>query len=142
MSLIDGAVNYAAENARLDREYAGYAGAKPAGRKDDSGKLDMTLYDDMPRALEAVCEVMQWAITKKAPTPYERSSWLGVSPERYAAAIQRHHIGAAKQASQGGVAHLPAKYQRDHETNLLHAAHRACSAMFALELILRELETK
>lgn len=111
----------------------------PAGRKDDSGKLDMTLFDDMPRALEAVCEVMQWAITKKEPKPYERGSWLGVAPDRYRAAIQRHHNSAAKQASQ---VPLAARFQRDDETKLLHLAHEACSALFALELTLRELESK
>lgn len=112
------------------------------GRKDDGGKLDMTLLDDMPRALEAVVEVMQWAITKKAPVPYVRSSWLGVSPERYDAAILRHHFGAAKQAAGHGPGSdvAPPKFQRDAETNLLHAAHKATSAMFALELALRELE--
>ena len=41
----------------------------PPARKDDSGKLDMTLLDEMPRAVKALGEVMQWAITKKAPIP-------------------------------------------------------------------------
>jgi len=107
----------------------------PAGRKDDSGKLDMTLFDDMPNAIKAVAEVMQWAITKKEPKPYDRGSWLGVEPERYDAALLRHHFGAALQAATSG---KPAKFERDAETNLLHAAHRACSAMFALELIIRQ----
>lgn len=108
-----------------------------AGRKDDSGKLDMTLLDDMPRALEAVVEVMQWAIEDKKPVPYVRGSWLGVEPDRYRAAIMRHRTAAAKQTL-GSTA--PARHQRDHETNLLHAAHEACSALMALENILRELE--
>ena len=107
------------------------------GRKDDSGKLDMTLLDDMPRALAAVVEVMQWAITQKHPTPYDRSSWLGVSADRYRAAIGRHNNDAAKQASIDGA---PVRFQRDDETRLLHLAHQACSAMMALENTLREIE--
>lgn len=110
-----------------------------AGRKDDGGKLDMTLLDDMPRALEAVVEVMQWAVTKKKPTPYERGSWLGVHADRYRAAFKRHDLAAAKQESTCPKS-LPARFQRDEETNLLHLAHQACSALMALENTLRELE--
>ena len=110
-----------------------------AGRKDDSGKLDMTLLDDMPRALAAVVEVMQWAITKKQPMPYERSSWLGVIPDRYRAAILRHNNDAASQSSVTG---LPVRFQTDIETGLLHLAHQACSAMMALENTLREIESR
>lgn len=117
----------------------------PTGRKDDSGKLDMTLFDDMPRALEAVAEVMQWAITKKQPVPYDRGSWLGVSPDRYRAAIGRHNNSACHQASMvlvGCTPPEPARFQKDAETKLLHLAHMACSALFALELTLREIESK
>lgn len=108
----------------------------PAGRKDDAGKLDMNLLDDMPRAMKALVEVMQWAIVDKKPVPYERGSWLGVEPDRYRAAIKRHERSAAEQAT----AEVPARLQRDAETNLLHLAHTACSAMMALESTLRELE--
>ena len=110
---------------------------KVDGRKDDGGKLDMTLLDDMPRAINAVVEVMQWAVTKKEPTPYERGSWLGVHAERYRAAQQRHRIASALQASISGGA---ARFERDKETNLLHLAHEACSALMALENTLREME--
>lgn len=112
---------------------------KIEGRKDDSGKLDFTLLNDMPRAKAAVVEVMQWAITKKVPKPYDRSSWLGIESERYNAAQQRHQNGADLQASVSGI---PSKFERDSETGLLHAAHKACSAMMELELILRELEAQ
>ena len=112
----------------------------PASRKDDSGKLDMTLLDDMPRALAAVVEVMQWAITKKQPEPYRRASWLGVEPDRYRAAIMRHNVAAGKQCSDSGG--LPVRMQRDAETKLLHLAHQACSALMALENTLREMETQ
>lgn len=108
----------------------------PAARKDDSGKLDMNLLDDMPRALAAITEVMQWAVEKKKPTPYERGSWLGVSADRYRAAIKRHDRSACEQATPA----VPARLQRDAETDLLHLAHQACSAMMALENTLRELE--
>ena len=109
------------------------------GRKDDGGKLDFTLLDDMPNALEAVVEVMQWATTKKAPKPYARGSWQGVEPDRYRAAIGRHDNGARKQAVSNGE---PVRYQRDDETQLLHLAHIATSALFALESTIRELKGK
>ena len=109
------------------------------GRKDDSGKLDMTLLDDMPRALASIVEVMQWAIRDKTPTPYVRGSWLGVHADRYRAAIQRHGRDAAEQASLRNA--LPVRFQRDKETNLLHLSHQACSAMMALENALREIES-
>ena len=115
---------------------AAVAPAAPAARKDDSGKLDMNLLDDMPRALKAVVEVMQWAVVDKKPAPYVRGSWLGVEPDRYRAAIKRHERSAAEQATH----EVPARLQRDAETNLLHLAHTACSAMMALENTLRELE--
>lgn len=106
------------------------------GRKDDGGKLDMNLLDDMPRAIKAVVEVMQWAIEKKTPVPYVRGSWLGVEPDRYRAAIKRHERSAAEQATP----EAPARLQRDSETALLHLAHTACSALMALENVLREQE--
>ena len=106
------------------------------GRKDDSGKLDYTLLDDMPRALAAVVEVMQWAITKKQPIPYDRGSWLNVHPDRYRAATGRHNAEACRQID----VLEPARQQRDSETGLLHLAHIACSSLMALENTLREME--
>lgn len=105
-------------------------------RKDDSGKLDMNLLDDMPRAIKAVVEVMQWAIQKKEPAPYLRGSWQGVHPDRYRAAIKRHDRAACEQAT----ADTPARLQLDDETGLLHLAHLATSALMALENVLREQE--
>jgi hypothetical protein len=111
-----------------------------AGRKDDSGKLDVTLLlDDCPNALLAITEVMQWAITQKKPTPYDRGSWQGVAPERYRAAAGRHLLAAAVQAKDHDT--NPA-YERDAETNLLHLAHRACSVVFELELVLRQMKSE
>lgn len=123
----------------------------PTSRKDDSGKLDMTLLDDMPNAIEAVVEVMQWAITKKLPVPYVRGSWQGVSADRYRAAIERHHSASRKQSVISRMASrnsltvkrdvdIEARFMRDGETNLLHLAHIACSALMALENTIREME--
>lgn len=108
------------------------------GRKDDTGKLDITLlFDDLPHALEAVTEVLQWATTKKEPIPYSRGSWQGVTPfqPRYRAAMLRHMIDSAKQQVTLGV---PIERARDAETHLLHLAHVATDAMFQLEMAVRE----
>lgn len=115
---------------------------KPIGRKDDAGKLDMTLLDDMPRAIKAVVEVMQWANVEKKPVPYERGSWLGVSADRYRAAIARHNRDACQQAAvdQMVTGTGAVRFQRDGETGKLHLAHIAVSALMALELVCREEE--
>lgn len=144
--LDDGRAVGAAYERRVKRHVPKTAVPAPAaaGRKDDSGKLDMTLLDDMPRAIAAVVEVMQWAVKDKQPVPYERGSWLGVDADRYRAAIKRHDADAAKQYSSVpiGTVRPLVREQRDPETNLLHLAHMACSALMALENTLRELETK
>lgn len=127
------------ERAMAERDCLELTG-KVAGRKDDSGKLDMTLLDDMPRALAAVVEVMQWAIVHKKPTPYTRGSWLGVHANRYRAAIMRHNADACRQASERNVESDSVRFMRDDETKLLHLAHQACSALMALENTLREME--
>lgn len=110
------------------------------GRKDDSGKLDVTLFfDDLPHAIEAVAEVLQWAVTKKKPEPYRRGSWQGVDPfqPRYRAAQLRHMLDAAKEAKMLGV---KPEFTRDIETGLLQLAHNATDAMFQLEMAVRELK--
>lgn len=111
------------------------------GRKDDGGKLDVTLFfDDLPHAIEAVAEVLQWAITKKQPAPYARGSWQVVEPfqPRYRAAQLRHILDAAKTATMTGT---PQEFTRDHETGLLQLAHNATDAMFQLEMAIRKLKT-
>lgn len=110
-----------------------------AGRKDDTGKLDMSLLDDMPNALKAVVEVMQWAVTKKQPKPYERGSWQGVHADRYRTAIKRHDRDACEQSLSTGVA---ARFEVDYETKMLHLAHIATSALMALENTIREMKEK
>ena len=104
------------------------------GRKDDSAKLDMTLViDDLPHALEAVAEVLQWAVTKKQPTPYERGSWQNVPDfqRRYRAAMTRHMLNAAKSRIEGNA-------ETDAETGLLELAHIATGALFQLEMAIRK----
>jgi hypothetical protein len=111
------------------------------GRKDDAAKIDVTLlFDDCPRALYAVAEVLQWAVTKKQPTPYARGSWQGVEPfqPRYRAAQLRHILDAAL----GVTAGIPSHLTRDAETGLLQLAHNATDAIFQLEMACRELEQR
>jgi hypothetical protein len=106
------------------------------GRKDDSGKLDVTLFfDDLPHAIEAVTEVLQWAVTKKQPLPYRRGSWQGVEDfsRRYRGAQLRHMLNRAK-AIKAGDAGEPA----DAETGLMELAHIATDAMFLLEMAVRK----
>lgn len=113
---------------------------KIAGRKDDSQKLDLTLlFDDCPHALEAIAEVLQWAVTKKQPVPYARGSWQGVEPfqQRYRAAELRHVLGAAKEAI---AKRIPIEETRDEETGLLQLAHIATDAVFQLEMAIRKLK--
>jgi hypothetical protein len=115
-----------------------------AGRKDDSGKLDVTLFfDDLPHAIEAVTEVLQWAVTKKQPEPYERGSWQGVEDfsRRYRGALLRHQLNRAKALT------IPANVRpakpggepTDAETGLLELAHIATDAMFLLEMAVRKI---
>lgn len=94
-------------------------------RKDDKGKLDYTLLDDMPNAVRAVVEVMQWATTEKS-NPYERGSFLYVHPTRYLAAMHRHYWATAGD-----------RRAVDEESNKLHLAHMATSALMALEMYMR-----
>jgi hypothetical protein len=111
------------------------------GRKDDGAKLDLTLlFDDCPHALEAIVEVMQWAITKKQPKPYERGSWQAVEPfqPRYRAATLRHELNAAKAVLVGSVG--TPEEATDPETGLLELAHIATNAVFRLEKAVRKLK--
>lgn len=110
---------------------------QPAGRKDDDGKLDVTLFfNDLPHAVEAVTEVLQWATTKKLPAPYERGSWQHVPDfqRRYQGAQLRHELNRAKSTLRGGNPGEPV----DAETQLLELAHIATSAMFRLEMAVRK----
>lgn len=119
--------------------------AKPtqvAGRKDDSGKLDVTLFfDDLPNAIEAVTEVLQWAVTKKQPVPYERGSWQNVEDfsRRYRGAQLRHQLNRAKAKISGAADGIDGE-PLDHETGLMELAHIATDAMFLLEMAVRKVK--
>lgn len=104
---------------------------KPAGRKDDTGKVRMELMNDLPRAIEGVAKVLTWAVTQKQP-PYEPGSWLNVDNffNRYQGAMLRHQTSMNKQG----------RYSVDKETQLLEAFHIATNAMFLAEKLARELE--
>jgi Domain of unknown function (DUF5664) len=95
-------------------------------RKDDVGKLDMTLLtDSMGPSLIGVVEVLQWAVTDKTPTPYIRGSWKEI-PEgarRYKAALVRHLLESEL---------------TDSESGLLHAQHVATNALMYLDFVLRD----
>lgn len=134
-------VAFALVRAAGDAPLTGLPPAPTLGRKDDSGKLAMNLLDDMPNALKAVVEVMQWAVTDKKPVPYERGSWQGVHADRYREAFKRHDQAACEQEVEAEEKQ-GARFQRDAETNLLHLAHIATSALMALENTIREIKGK
>lgn len=109
-----------------------------AGRKDDAGKPDPTLlFDDLPNALYGVIEVLQWAVEKKKPVPYERGSWQDVKDfqRRYRAAILRHQLNSAKCVLLGGQSFDTVT---DAETGLLELQHIATDALFLLEKAMRQ----
>lgn len=121
-------------------EQAARAVMQPAGRKDDSGKLDVTLFfNDLPHAIEGVTEVLQWAITKKQPVPYERGSWQFVSDfqRRYQGASLRHELNRAKGKISGAADGIDGE-PCDAETGLMELAHIATDAMFRLEMAVRK----
>jgi len=97
-------------------------------RKDDQGKLDFTLLDDLDEALRQVVGVMQWAITKKS-IPYKRGSFRGINPDRYLAAMLRHYYSTGKD-----------RKGLDHESKMLHLAHVATSALMALQNLFDNVE--
>lgn len=96
------------------------------GLKYDGDKVRMDLLTDgMPRALEAVGEILTFGAQK-----YKAHSWKTVegNTERYNAAKVRHMIARAKGE------------ERDPESGMLHLAHEACNALFLLELALLDAE--
>lgn len=109
------------------------------GRKNDKGKLDLgLLFDDCPHAMEAIAEVLVWAVTHKKPVPYVRGSWYGLDDffARYRSANYRHQLNAAKAALVGGTGRP--ELAVDPETGLPELAHQAACIVFQLERLLRE----
>lgn len=96
------------------------------GLKFDAEKPRMDLLiDGMPRALQAVGDVLTFGAKK-----YAAHSWRDVEDNhtRYHAAQIRHQLAGAR-----GEIHDP-------ETGLRHLAHEACNALFRLELALIDAE--
>jgi len=99
-------------------------GRKPAeGSKLDQGKprVDL-LFDGMPLALLEISKVLTFGANK-----YAEHNWVNVENgrSRYLAAEGRHRLAGEGQ---------------DDESGLLHEAHKICSALFALELKLRDVK--
>lgn len=88
-----------------------------AGMKFDGGKPDLTLLEPLGGSLSAVAEVLEFGAKK-----YARDSWQDVpdGQRRYKAAAMRHSLHALGEL--------------DSESGLLHAAHEACSILFAIQL--------
>lgn len=100
------------------------AAAGPGGMKYDGGKPRMALvFDGMPRALEAVGQVLTFGAQK-----YAAHSWQTVpeGEERYKSALLRHLTAVGRGE------------ELDSESGLHHLAHAACNALFILELELRK----
>lgn len=96
------------------------------GAKLDAGKPDMSLMQQLGKALLAVGEVMTFGANK-----YTRGGWQEVPDgiRRYTAAELRHIFKEEYE-------------DLDPDSGLLHAAHGACNALFRLELLLRARDEK
>ena len=94
------------------------------GMKFDSAKPDMTLLEPLADALSEVAKVLMFGEKK-----YARDSWQEVpnGQRRYKAAAMRHSLCPLGEL--------------DSESGLLHAAHEACSILFAIQLKLQELDS-
>jgi hypothetical protein len=82
------------------------------GRKDDSGKPDLTQLRNLPNALAALCRVLDHGAKK-----YGRNNYKLVSSKRYDKALLRHALSEGVDADSGE----------------LHAAHVAACALIFLE---------
>lgn len=111
----------------IDKEQVSKLGAVNStgsiGMKYDGGKqLANILFQDFPRALEAVVAIATFGATK-----YQRNSWITVpnAMERYSDAMVRHQLAIGRGK------------QYDFESGLLHYAHFAWNVLATLELLLR-----
>jgi len=81
------------------------------GRKDDSGKPDLTYLRDVYDAICTVCQVFQFGARK-----YGRDNWRMVAYDRYDRALLRHVL----------------RNGNDDESGLPHWAHAvACALIYA-----------
>lgn len=87
------------------------------GLKYDQGKPDLTLLESMRGALAEVARVLEFGAKK-----YKRDGWQHVEngEARYKAAALRHALEPLGEL--------------DSESGLLHAAHQACSILFAIQI--------
>lgn len=92
------------------------------GRKDDDGKVDLTLVTEgFPRALIAVAELSMFGAKK-----YGRHNWHHVADgyNRYTKAMLRHYLDEAVT-------------EVDNDSELQHIVHTVWNALARLELHLR-----
>jgi hypothetical protein len=96
------------------------------------GKVGMHMViDGFPRALREVAKVMTWAADAKG---YKLHDWRNLpnADVAFPSAEYRHQNDNSIMKSEG----TPAIERTDHESNLLHAAHKIFNGLAELELIL------
>lgn len=96
------------------------------------GKVQQHMVDDgFPNALKAVAEVMTWAANNKG---YKLHDWKNLPDAdiEFPSAEGRHRTENSIQKASG----LKALERTDHESNLLHVAHKVFNGLAELELIL------
>lgn len=96
------------------------------------GKVGMHMViDGFPRALREVAKVMTWAADAKG---YKLHDWRNLpdADTAFPAAEYRHQNDSCIMKAEG----TPAIERTDHESNLLHAAHKVFNGLAELELIL------
>lgn len=96
------------------------------------GKVGMHMViDGFPRALREVAKVMTWAADAKG---YKLHDWRNLpdAETAFPAAEYRHQNDNCIMKAEG----TPAIERTDHESNLLHAAHKIFNGLAELELIL------
>lgn len=94
--------------------------------KRDNGKVNMDMMRYLPKALESVCYVLDWAVKENG---YDKAGWRGDPPERYLASAIRHYMKLGDDL-----------LTIDEESRRLHLTHMACSVLIALDLLLTSLE--
>lgn len=108
------------------------------GPKFDSDKVDMSLFEFLPRALTEVGRTMDYGQAK-----YSRGSFLEVPKalQRYRAARNRHQIEVdlGNEIDSGDPFYETEEGKR-FKGKLLHRAQIAVNALFELEIWLREQE--
>jgi hypothetical protein len=96
------------------------------------GKVGMHMViDGFPRALREVAKVMTWAADAKG---YKLHDWRNLpnADIAFPSAECRHQNDNSIMKAEG----TPAIERTDHESNLLHAAHKVFNSLAELELIL------